>query len=392
MAEESRSFRSTALGAVVVVALSALLASLTAGLEQRDALPQREPPRAPRRLALHEFSWPRSSPAAEGLDAGVLDDYRAAIAGGEHGLIDSFLVIRHGALVHESYFRGWAAPVLHPCYSVTKSFTAVLLGQARARGLALELDDHLLGFFPEYTSIANLSSEKLAITLDDVLTMRAGLEWHELDRSYSDPSNSVALMSARRDWVKYVLDRPMVTAPGSSWEYNSGCTILLGGMLRNTSGRQPHELAVDWLFAPLDIRSWRWDRTGDGLSNCGWGLHLAPLDMAKLGELILRGGRWRGRQLVPEAWIETMVAEHATIEGSSYTYGYQCWRLPLDRGRPEGAEIVFAWGYGGQFVFVVPSLDLVVVSTASCYDESCSGAVSFIRPFLAAAIPTPEPG
>jgi len=112
--------------------------------------------------------------------------------------------------------------------------------------------------------------------------------------------------------------------------------------------------------------------------------------MAKLGELVLRSGRWRGRQLVPEAWITTMVDQHAAVEGSSYTYGYQWWRLPLDRNDPQGEKIVFAWGYGGQFVFVVPSLDVVVVSTASCYDESCSGAISFVRPFLAAAVESRE--
>lgn len=391
MAREVPSRGWTALWTTLAVVASMVGGWSAFGTDLRGQLWSRETARAPRRLALHQFSWPRSSPTAEGIDGGVLAAYRDAIAAGELGRIDSLLVFRHGRLVWESYFRGWTASSLHPCYSVTKSFTAVLFGQARDRGLAPALDHPLVDVFPEYTTIANLTSSKRAITVQDVLTMRAGLEWHELDRSYSDPGNSVALMAVRRDWVKYVLDRPMAAAPGTVWEYNSGCTVLLGGMLRNRVGRQPHELAADWLFGPLHIRAWQWDLTGDGLSNCGWGLHLAPLDMAKLGELVLRGGRWRGRPLVSEAWVEAMVDRHVAIEGSSTTYGYQWWRLPLDRDDPHGDMIVFAWGYGGQFVFVVPSLDVVVVSTASCYDESCSGAISFIRPLLAAAVTTPGP-
>jgi len=374
----------------VFLAVAAAVAAPPTDPGPREAVAPQGPARTPRRLALHEFAWPRSTPEEEGLDRSVLDAYRDAAAAGELGLIDSLLVLRHGRLVHESYFRGWDAAALHPCYSVTKSFTAVLLGQARERGLGLDLEDRLLDFFPERTTIAHLSSTKLAITLGDALSMRAGLDWHELDRPYSDPSNSVVALSASRDWVGYVLDRPMAAFPGTVWEYNSGCTVLLGGALHDRSGEQPHDLAARWLFTPLAIRDWRWDRTGEGLTNCGWGLHLAPRDMAKLGELVLRGGRWRGRALVGEAWIQAMTAAHAAVEGTAYTYGYQWWRLPLDRTDPDGDVIVFAWGHGGQFVFVVPALDVVVVSTASCFDDSCSGAISFVRPLLAAAV-RPDP-
>jgi CubicO group peptidase (beta-lactamase class C family) len=180
------------------------------------------------------------------------------------------------------------------------------------------------------------------------------------------------------DWVKHVLDLPMSHPPGTVFRYNSGCTMLLGGVLRNTTGQEAHDLARDRLFGPLGIASLQWETGAQGLTNTGWGLHLRPRDMAKIGELVLRRGHWGGQRVVSEGWLALSTARHIT--GSSGSgYGYQWWHLATEAGVP---DVVFASGWGGQLIFVVPSLDLVVVSTAGEYSGRSRGALEFIRPLL----------
>lgn len=344
--------------------------------------------RAPRAERRSGYVWPRTSPEAQGLDSAVLAVYRARIARGEFGPVHSLLVVRHGVLVEEDYFGPWTASTLHPVYSVTKSVTALIYGIGLERGLFPPLDTRVMSLFPQYPVVRYPAATKRQITVEDLLTMRAGLAWNELAVSYLDPTNQLLLMVASPDWFKYVLDQPMQDDPGTRFRYSSGASVLLGGIIHNVTGVQPETFGREWLFAPLQIGDWQWSQARPPVSNTGFGLSLLPRDMAKIGLLVLHDGWWRGLPLVPADWLDEMRTPHVTLT-ENYGYGYQWWIMPLDPSLPAsspGNQVWLAWGYGGQYIFVVPALDSVVVSTAGCYDESCDGAIEFIQDLLAAAV------
>ncbi len=331
--------------------------------------------------------WPTATPESQGLSSAVLAGYHDRIAAGEFGQVDSLLVVRHGYLVSEAYFRGWGAGDLHPAFSVTKSVTSALVGIARGRGEMPALDARVRSLLPEYGFVANPSAAKNAITLDDVLTMRAGLAWDEFGYDYTDPRNPVIEMHASLDWLKFVLDLPMAWWPGTHYNYSTGYTILLAGVLRNTTGMEASEYAASHLFGPLGIVTWDWNHSPRGLTDTGGGLSLRPRDLARFGQLFLQRGCWRGSTVVPESWVETSTAAHVDL-GGGWGYGYQWRRMPGSPG--DNSSFPFAWGWGGQFVFVVPAVDMVVVSTAGNYQNEAGGALSFIRDLLRDAIRTPD--
>jgi CubicO group peptidase (beta-lactamase class C family) len=196
---------------------------------------------------------------------------------------------------------------------------------------------------------------------------------------------------ASSDWLEFMLDRRMAYWPDTRFQYNSGCTILLAGVLAEATGRQAHELAEERLFAPLGVSYYDWQLGPGGLTDTGGGLWLRPRDMAKFGQLYLQAGAWRGRQLVPAAWIPASM-EYRSIFDDGSGYGYQWWLLPQAAGADPGAgpDIWIAWGWGGQHIFVVPALDLVAVSTAGDYNDEYSGLVSHIQEFLAAVVKPPD--
>jgi CubicO group peptidase (beta-lactamase class C family) len=344
--------------------------------------------RPPRRRVESQFSWPRTSPEAQGLDGDVIASYRSRVAAGEFGPIHSLLILRHGALVEESYFGGWHATDLHSAYSVTKSVTALLYGIGLERGLFPAPSDRIAPLFPEYVPLANSVPSKYRITVDDLLTMRAGFAWNEGSVSYLDPSNVFFAMENSGDWLKFVLDQPMEAEPGTRFRYSSGASVLLGGIIRNASAQQPADLARDWLFRPLEISTWQWATAPPGVSNTGFGLSLLPLDMARIGELVLHDGSWRGVQVVPADWVRMIVSQHVALT-QNFGYGEQWWIMPLVADLPSSAagnQIWLAWGFAGQYIFIVPALDTVIVSTAGCYDETCEGAMSFVPALLASAV------
>ncbi|MBN2431770.1 MAG: serine hydrolase [Acidobacteria bacterium] len=335
------------------------------------------------------WEWPRSSPEEQGLDGAVIRGYVGAIAAGEYGSIHSLLIVRHGRLVTEEYFGYWGADSLHPVFSVTKSVTSALLGILHEQAYWTDLDSRLLDYFPEYDDLANMSPAKRAITLRDVLTMTAGFQWNELSLDYSNPFNDVVLMSLSADWLRYVLDKPMTDNPGDKFNYNSGCTMLLGGIIHQTTGWEARHLVSPLLFDFVDIDAYEWSTGAQGITNTGWGLSLRPLDMASFGYLYLHNGARRGMSVVPAEWVYDSLSDQVAAREGSH-YGYQWWVLPLDPAAPDApARIRTAWGYGGQFIFVVPTLDMVVVSTAGEYNSIQNGAVDFIQHLLAEAVLDP---
>ncbi len=290
--------------------------------------------------------WRTSSPEEQGVDHGMLAAMLAEVEQKKLNL-QSLLVIRNGTLVSETYF-GTSQEVRHQLYSVTKSFVSTLIGIAMDQGKIDRLDRQIGDFFPEY-AFANLDSQKQAMTLEDVLTMRTGLDWQEGDPAY------MALYQSR-DWVQFMLDKPMAGPPGDQFNYCSGCSHLLSAIVKKTTGMNTFDFAKKYLFKPLGITNVRWESDAKGTSIGGWGLELTPRDMAKLGYLFLRKGQWEGRQIVSAGWVEAATQKHTGTDNPR-GYGYQWWTHPT-------LAAYMALGRYGQTIFVMPELDLIVVTTA----------------------------
>lgn len=293
--------------------------------------------------------WPVSTPAVEGLDSATLAGaFRTVEAEDGLATVRALLIVRHGRLVAEGYFHGAGRDTLHDVRSVTKSVTSLLVGTAIARGELRGPAERVGERLGDLLADA-ADPRKRAITLGDLLTMRAGLRWSEHARRDHDPLTMYRAVSS----AGYVLAFPMDGSPGQTFTYSTGNTQLVSAMMTRATGRTLAELAATRLFEPLGIRDVRWERHPDGLSYGGVRLFLRARDLARIGELALRGGRWGSRQLVPADWLRESTRAHvATADGG---YGYGWWV------RPRGYT---AQGWGGQYVYVLPDLDAVVVMTA----------------------------
>lgn len=305
--------------------------------------------------------WSTASPASQGLDETVLAEMGDELDAGTFGGMSSLLILRNGRLVYERYENGWAPEELHPVYSVTKSVTSLLVGVALAAGTLPGTASAAIDLLPPYDSIRNWTPEKEEITLAHVLEMRAGFEWDELSTNYVNEINPVFALATSPDWIRHVLDLPMAGAPGTRFAYNSGVSVLMGEILARGAGSSVDDFAALRLFGPLGIDQWTWDQGPGGVTNTGWGLSLRPRDMAAIGQLVLDEGMWEGGPVVPSGWIgESALPRTEFTDGTGY--GYQWW---IGRGGEERAMI--AWGYGGQYIIVLPTLELVMVSTAENY-------------------------
>ena len=301
------------------------------------------------------------------------DRLAAAVDAGEVDGLHAVVVVRGGRTVLEYYGEGadfaWGRSLgvvrfgpetLHDLRSVTKSVTALLYGTALGDGLVPEPGAPLLAQFPQYPDLA-AEPDRARLTVEHVLTMTLGLEWRE-EVPYDSPANAEIAMELAPDRYRFVLERPVVEAPGERWSYCGGATALLGGLIADGTGRPLAEYARAALFEPLGIERFEWVAGDDGVPSAASGLRLAPRDLARIGELVLAEGEWQGRPVVPAGWIRTMVQPRLKTDWGA-GYGYQ-WYLETVAGR----RVVMASGNGGQRLVVVPDLDLVVAVLAGNYD------------------------
>ena len=307
--------------------------------------------------------WQTSSPEEQGMDSKELAkavDFGSSRILSTAGatpvsLLDSLLVVRHGKIVVEAYYAPYAAGILHQVNSVTKAVTSTLIAIASKDGL-LDSPSHRVLDLLDRDRIANLDSRKEAITVQNLLDMTSGIAWMELGLE-GTPDSSVAEMTRSPDWLQFILDRPMRSAPGDEFNYNSGNQHLLSAILTKLTGMSTLEYAKAKLFGPLGIKSLNWWQDPQGITVGGYGLFLEPRDMAKIGYLYLRNGVWEGQQLLPLAWIDKV--NHAAIDmhlEPGLRYSNCFWALPEK-------HVYMAVGYRGQVVMVFPDLDIVAVTT-----------------------------
>jgi CubicO group peptidase (beta-lactamase class C family) len=286
------------------------------------------------------------------LELARIHDVLNWIYSDEYGFLKSLLVFKNGKLLLEEYPNSHRE-TLQPIASITKSFMSALIGIALDENHIAGLDIPLFDFFPEYAHLRDGGKDR--ILLKHVLAMTSGFEWNESDVPYTDPQNDVNQAILSGNFIEYVLSKSVIDEPGTRWYYNSGNTMLLAGVLRNTIGVHADVYCLDRIFVPLGIDYYEWQYQDDGLPFAGGGLSLRSRDLVKFGYLYLQGGIWEDELIVPATWIPESTASQVPEE----MYGYQWWL-----GAIYGYDFYIAVGYGGQRIINLPDLDMIIVHTS----------------------------
>jgi CubicO group peptidase (beta-lactamase class C family) len=301
-----------------------------------------------------------SSLEAEGLDEGLITQMTDQIIKEEYPRIDGLLILRNNKLVYENYFHGYAEGILHPIYSSAKSITSILVGIAIDKGFIDNVQMPVVSFLPEYKTFQNPDRRKDKITIEHLLNMNSGLaceDWYAHTESGMQQSN---------DWVKFTLDLPMTDDPGSTGSYCTGGAVVLGRIIENQSGMSLEEFANQYLFKPLNITRYRWHTMPDGKSSGGGLFFLRPRDMAKIGLLMLNNGVSNNEQIISTEWVHQSTQNQQKLPGPFDGYGYLWWKQAFEGG----VETYFANGNGGQYIFIVPSAELILVFTSGNQNTS----------------------
>jgi len=326
-----------------------------------------------------DTEWRTSTPEEQGLDSAPILSMLQEIQKKELN-IHSILVVRHGYLVTEVYFPPYTREIKHPLYSITKSVTSAMTGVAIKDNWIKSIQQNVLDFFPE---IAKETKDKYLkdVTIEHLLTMSAGFNTTTLP----DITNKDASFDA----AKYILTNSNVLdKPGETFFYDSGLPHVMSAIIQKTSGLTLEEYAQKDLFGPLGITDFSWDSDPQGITNGNNGLAFRPQDMAKLGYLYLHNGQWQGQQIVPAKWVQASTTKHMETNGKMNAaendgYGYYWW---IDSFGGFSAH-----GFGGQYIFVLPKLDMVVVFTSGLSDSNFPAPHQLVETYLLPAVQSSEP-
>ena len=333
-------------------------------------------PNCPTPNALKD-GWTIGSATEVGIDRDALCSLDTFIGHLPQPNIHAAIVARHGKLVAERYYSGidqrglepagtvhFSPTAKHDLRAMTDGVVSLLVGIAVGEGKFPSLDAPVLDTVPEYAALR--TPAKAAITWRQVLTMSSGLGWNE-QIAYENPTNSANLLNASTDPTRFILEQPMWGPAGKYFLYSGGSTALLMAALAKTTGRAIDDYAREKLFAPLEIRDFEWLKMQGSGQFSAWGLRLTARDTAKLGQLLLSDGTWNGKRVLPAKWAAESIQPRLNAK-DLYYYGYHWW---LGRSFLRGRDLAWAsaMGYGGQRMWVVPALDLVVVVNAGHYGE-----------------------
>src|SRR5581483_3586269 len=292
---------------------------------------------------------PRSTPEAQGISSQAILDF-LEFTDKNVNTLHSFMIVRHGRVIAEGWWKPEAADKPHVLASLSKSFNSTAVGLAIEDG-KLSLDDSVLKFFPA-DAPADPSDYQKAMKVRDLLTMTCG---HDTEPKAASGAPS----------VKQFLAHPVPHKPGTHFQYNTMGSYTLSAIVTKVTGQTTLEYLKPRLFEPLGIENPRWDSSPEGNSLGGYGLWLCTEDIAKFGQLYLQKGKWNGRQLIPQGWVEQATSKQVPNDQENHSkmgpdwqqgYGFQFWRCRHNAFRGDGA--------GGQLCVVIPEQDVVIAITA----------------------------
>jgi CubicO group peptidase (beta-lactamase class C family) len=334
---------------------------------------------------MSNVSWlPVARPEEAGFTADLEARLDAAIAEKRIWNLHGLVVARNGHAILERYFEGedrqrgigsigrvaFAPDTLHDLRSCSKSIVGLLYGIALAEGRVPPPETPLFLAFPDHADLAGTDGRD-RLTIHHVLTMTMGTDWDESTLPYTDPANSETAMDGAPDRYRYVLERPVIDTPGSHWTYCGGATALLGRIIANGTGKTLHAYAQERLFDPLGIGKTEWVNGTDGEPFAASGARMTARDLARIGLLMLDDTQ----RIVPRGWLARCVTPHVSTD-EMRRYGYQWWVSDIAFGKPKGwapgrlERMWMAQGEGGQRLFVIPALDLVIAVIAGNYGRT----------------------
>lgn len=294
------------------------------------------------------WEWQYDSPQNHHLNGDILTQFHSEF---DTTQVLAFVMIKDGYIVDEYYKEGYDETSIFPLHSCSKSVTSALIGIAIDQGYIEGVDTPISVYFPQILQSDNEYFKQ--ITIRHLLTHTSGISSSD-DAVWEQWRNS-------ENWVDFVLNRPVTTQPGTNFSYSTGGTHLLSAILQQATGKTAYDYGKAVLFSPLGMESVQCGTDPQGISDGGNGFVMNVYDMAKLGQLYLNDGLWEGQQIISTDWIEA--STHLQFERSSGSadYGYQWWVRTFGE---QDYPAFFAQGHGGQYIFVVPELELVAVFTS----------------------------
>lgn len=290
----------------------------------------------------------------------------AEVARGEHPGIEGMAAIRDGVLLAQGQTDSLGDGG-RDIRSATKSITALLVGIAIDRGAIASVQVPVIELLPEYADALSDDPRKARIRVEDLLTMRSGLDCD--DWTQSSPGHEDK-MYRRRDWLAFWAKQAMRDDPGTRFSYCTGNVVALGRILANTLGRPVPEFAREALFEPLGIDNARWETWNRGRdTDTGGHLAIHPADLLRIGQLVMAGGSQQGRELVSRGWIEAMTTEHTSIPDRPQHYGYLWWLDQARGAKLPPTRVWMAMGNGGNLLFLLPEHDFGVVFAGTRYNR-----------------------
>lgn len=272
--------------------------------------------------------------------------------------VTSLLIQQEGELLAEKYFNGMRQGRTANIKSASKSIISLLVGIAVDEGYIESVEEPIRPYFEDYFE-ANPDSVKESITIKDLLTMRSGLE--------TTSFHNYGRWVVSDNWVEFTLNQPMEKQPGGDMAYSTGTSHLLSAILTKATGKSTKSFAEEYLFEPMNIRVGGWDRDPQGYYMGGNNMALRPVDMAKIGQMMLDEGKYNGSQIISSQWVVDSFETYTRSNYNPYDYGYMWWNKPVG-----GYNVNFAWGFGGQYIFMIPQLDAVVVLTGTLQNATQS--------------------
>ena len=300
--------------------------------------------------------WQVDLPKNHQMDPAVFAQLHADL---ESSDVYAMVTVKDGVIIDEYYQEGYDETSVFPLHSCAKSFTSALAGIAIEQGYFTSVDDPLSDYLPQVLDLADTGKQQ--ITLRHLLTHTSGLEWYE----WAGRSNWQEFRSAE-NWVDYILNRNLVATPGTVFAYSTGNSHLLAAALESATGMGELEYARENLFDALGMDSVVWGTDPQGIADGGNGISMTVRDAARFGQLYLQNGQWNGEQLISAQWVaESTAAQNNGAGDGTGSYGYQWWIRSF-----QGYDTYYAFGAHGQFIFVVPELDLVTVIASNSVEDS----------------------
>lgn len=279
--------------------------------------------------------------------------------------VESIIVYSQGENKFEKYYNGFNKNSLHQIQSQTKSIVSLLMGIAIDKGYIKSEHEPVSKYFPEdFKTGDNLKSN---VTVRDLLTMSAGFQWEEMI-PMNDPGNDNMNMLNSGNWLKYALSRPMAIKPFTLFKYNSGCPMIVAGIIEKSSKMTIEEFAKKYLFEPLGIKNYRWLKDSTGFCHAGGGLFLKPIDMLKIGVLVMNNGSFKNQQLISDDWIKKATGSYLPTKFDISTYGYFWWIREMRISEGKTTKVISAEGAGGQKLYLFPEYQLIIGFTERNYN------------------------